>query len=380
MLALVCGALSVVLMERQLRLRAEARLEKAVMDLSRLLVTDAKAGAVLGQRINALVDQDAGKRLENMEADVSVLGTVVRQVAEAVAELEHNNLRSADQLESTPPQAGRAALAKIPLIVEPTIALDAVKKAIDDNRLAIHLEPIVTLPQRRPFGYDVVPRLVLEDGRFADRAEFLPVRGGDTVVQIIDFAGVSEAVAVARRARSAGQSIRLFVPLHRATLADAAALDRLVSMLEPNRAVAAFLAFSISEATWSALDPAARSGLGALVKIGSAVSLSEVGSLRADFGALAEEGVRSVRVDAGRFIDVPNDFTDFHAADIPAYLTRYGIALIATGVASEQQILHLLDVEVGLVQGPHIGLPGPVRPELMVERSARETALRRMQA
>src|ERR1700761_801405 len=80
-------AIAVTMLERTLRHRAEARLERAVEDLSRLLATNAQAGTVLGQRINALVDEHAGQRLDNMEADVSVLGTVVRQVAKAVADL-----------------------------------------------------------------------------------------------------------------------------------------------------------------------------------------------------------------------------------------------------------------------------------------------------
>ncbi|HVX80776.1 MAG TPA: hypothetical protein VHB23_05310, partial [Devosiaceae bacterium] len=86
-------AIAVILVERTLRRRAEARLERAIEDLSRLLSTDAQAGAVLGQRINALTDIEAGRRLDAVEADVSVLGTVVRQVAEAVADLENAQRR-----------------------------------------------------------------------------------------------------------------------------------------------------------------------------------------------------------------------------------------------------------------------------------------------
>ncbi len=92
---LLFGALAVMLLERTLRRRAESRLERGIEDLSRLLSTDAQAGAVLGQRINALVDDNAGKRLGALEADVSVLGTVVRQLAEALADLEEARRREA---------------------------------------------------------------------------------------------------------------------------------------------------------------------------------------------------------------------------------------------------------------------------------------------
>ncbi|MEO8685805.1 MAG: hypothetical protein ABI414_13310, partial [Devosia sp.] len=88
MAGLTFAAVAIILLERTLRQRAENRLERAIEDLSRLLATDAQAGATLGQRINALHDVNAGSRLEGVEADISVLGTVIRQVAEAVADIE----------------------------------------------------------------------------------------------------------------------------------------------------------------------------------------------------------------------------------------------------------------------------------------------------
>src|SRR5690349_3132075 len=86
--AIAFGALAVMLMERRLRQRSEARLERAVEDLARLLSTDAKAGQALSQRVNAIADTNVGSRLDGIEADISVLGTVTRQLAEALAEFE----------------------------------------------------------------------------------------------------------------------------------------------------------------------------------------------------------------------------------------------------------------------------------------------------
>ena len=85
--ALAFAAVAITVVERQMRRRTEARLEQAVGELARLLSTDAKAGQVLSQRVNALADTNVGSRLEGIEADISVLGTVVRQVAETVADI-----------------------------------------------------------------------------------------------------------------------------------------------------------------------------------------------------------------------------------------------------------------------------------------------------
>lgn len=93
LVALVVACIATLVTERRLRLRAEKRLERGIEDLSRLLATDAQAGSVLGRRINALSELNPGQRLETIEADISVLGTVIRQVAEAVAEIEEKGPR-----------------------------------------------------------------------------------------------------------------------------------------------------------------------------------------------------------------------------------------------------------------------------------------------
>lgn len=361
--AVVFGCACVVLMERALRQRAENRLERAIEDLSRLLATDAQAGAVLGQRINAMADLNAGERLEGVEADISVLGTVIRQVAEAVAEMEASKPQpmGRDRMIASPPP---------PVVVrepEPVIPLEMVRQAVGENRLIYHIQPVVTLPQRRPQGYDLVPRLMLEDGDLADRADFMPRRGGDDVLRHIEGIGLVEAITICRRARTGGQPITLYIPLSRATLGDSDASEQLIVSLEANRAIAPGLIFAISEADWQGLTTAERAITDAMAKKGAGFSLVNVKSLRVDVAELAGQGVRSLRIDAARFIEQPEVYTDFHASDIANYISRFEVKLLATGITSERQIVELLEDGITLVQGPHIAAPGPVRPDLMVE-------------
>lgn len=360
--AVVFGCVCVVLLERTLRQRAEARLEKAIEDLSRLLATDAQAGAVLGQRINALTDLDAGGRLEGVEADISVLGTVIRQVAEAVADIEDRGAKPnpARPATATPhsPAAG---------LPEPTIPLETLRRSVAENRLIYHAQPVVTLPQRRPQGYDLVPRLMLEDGDLADSGDFLPRQGGEDMLTHIEGVGLVEAVTVARRARTGGQSIKLYVPLSRATLGNSNASSQLMATLEANRAIAGALIFRIGEDDWQGLNTSERAIADAMARKGAGFSLAGVTSLRVDLAELAAQGVRSLRVDAARFIGHPEDFTDYHPADIPSYLARFEVTLLATGIAGENQIVELLDTGITLAQGPHIAGPGPIRADLMAE-------------
>jgi cyclic-di-GMP phosphodiesterase TipF (flagellum assembly factor) len=362
--AIAFGCLAVLLVERQLRRRAEARLEKAVEDLSRLLSTDAQAGSVLSQRLNALTDLKAGPRLEAVESDLAVLGAVVKQVTEAVSEFEEQR-----RLVSAPERK----LAPEPdpdVMPEPFIPLELLRQAVEDHRIVFHIEPIVSLPQRRPFGYDLMPRLVLEEGDFADRVDFMPRHGGEEVVAKLESDGVDEAVVIARRSRTSGSPITLFVPISRASLGSAKAVELILAALDANRAILASLFFSIDQTEFKALAAKERASLAAIGKMGVGLSLATASSLRFDYAELQGLGFKSVRIDATRFLRSPETFTDFHASDIAAYGRRFGIELVATGIIDEQQLLNLFEDGVTLAQGPHIAGPGPVRPDLQLDRPA----------
>lgn len=368
--ALAFGCLAVMLMERSLRQRSEARLERAIEDLARLLSTDAKAGQVLSQRVNAITDTNVGSRLEGIEADISVLGTVVRQVAEAVADIEEAR-RSGDFPQPTKLQQvdGDDEAEEDDGMPEPVISETELRAALTQNRLVFHIEPIAALPQRRPLGYDLVPRLMLSDGSLADSPDFMPRRGGEDLVRRIEALALEEAVVITRRSRTAGQPIRLFVPLTRATVLDKRALEALIATLGANQAIAASLGFSIPQVEWKSLGPTEKRQLFEMRKSGACFSLTEATSLRFDFAELEGMGFTSVRFDATRFLRFPTNFTDFHTADIAPYAKRFDIDLCATGVIDEQQLLSLFEDGIAQAQGSHIGRAGPVRPDLLVERT-----------
>ncbi|MEQ9637941.1 MAG: EAL domain-containing protein [Devosia marina] len=376
LVAVVFGCACVVLMERVLRQRAENRLERAIEDLSRLLSTDAQAGAVLGQRINAIADLNPGQRLETVEADISVLGTVIRQVAEAVAEVEDklakvNAARPADtrpadaRMIAAPPPVPAA-----PIVVpdpEPVIPLEVLRQAIEENRLVHHIRPIVRLPQRRAIGYDLVPRLMLEDGELAGAPDFMPRRGGKDIVRLIERTGLVEAVAIARRSRTGGRPAVLHIPLSRASLGDEASAEQLLATLDANRAIADALTFLVSESDWLELTTRERAMVEQIARKGAGFSIARMKSLRIDLADAAALGVRSMRVDAASFIERPDRFTDFHISDIANYMARFEVSLLATGITSERQIVELLDNDILQVQGDYIAAAGPARSDLVLE-------------
>lgn len=365
--ALAFAAVAITVVERQMRRRTEARLEQAIGELARLLSTDAKAGQVLSQRVNALADTNVGSRLEGIEADISVLGTVVRQVAETVADIEATRV-------AAPAAARQAQPVETTTFIdddsfpEPVIDPAELRQALDGDRLIFHVEPVMALPQRRPLGYDLVPRLMREAGELADAADFMPRRGGDVELRRVDAMALEEAIGLARRARTAGTPIRLYVGLSAATLGDKQALEQMVASLGANQAVTPSLCFLINYNDFKGWDRTIKSDLIELRRTGIGFVMVAADSLRLDFSELQTLGFVALRFDATRFLAEPAAFTDLHTADIAHYARRFDIDLCAAGVADEQQVLSLFEDGIRQAQGPHLGRPGPARDDMMVER------------
>nr|WP_246473024.1 EAL domain-containing protein [Pelagibacterium limicola] len=360
LLAILATLTAVIVHEQRLRRRAEKRLEKGIEELGRLLSTDAQAGQVLSQRVNTLVNLDIGSRLDVMEADMSVLGTVVRQVAEAVSELESSRATEAE----APTAGGNGKAAIIRHI--PTVPLHTVKMALDEGRLLHHVQPVVTLPQRKIHAYELVLRLMLGKGNIADPPDYMPVRNaeGDIVLRRIERILADEAVKIVRRGRLAGNPVRLLTRLSLATLSDKSAVDQLIAVLAGNRAVTPDMCFLLDHADFGDMDRLETDMLNRLVQQGITVGLSSCHSLRLDFAGLAGRGVRYIAVDAVEFLGNPTRFSDFHASDINDYVARFGINLVMSGISNEQQVLALLDDGIKLAQGDALGPLGPLREDL----------------
>lgn len=372
----VVVALAVVAFERTLRRRSEMRLEKAVGDLSRLLSTDAQAGQVLSQRINEMADVNAADRLETVEADLSVLGTVVRQVAEAVAEIEEiqEQLKTAtaapaeDESDRIYGDGAPAALRK-PEIDRAITATD-LKEALRQDRIVLYAQPIVTLPQRRVNAYEIMPMYRRDNGALADASEFMSISGGEAQIRQIERLAWQEAFDAARESRADDDALALHIPISRATLSDPDSVDMMMAQIDASRATAGDISFAMTEKQWRTLNAMERNTLSIAVERGVRISIRDARSLRLDFNELESYGVTSIAVEAERFIETPEKLTDFHASDIASYLTRFGIDLIVVGVSNEQQILSLLEDGVRFAQGNHFAKAGPAEAVLQADTIA----------
>ncbi|MCF4097765.1 EAL domain-containing protein [Maritalea mediterranea] len=372
--ALTCA----VVIEGMFRRRTEKYLAQRVSEIAQQLGVVARTNEIMSDQVNYLSNINVNNRLEDVESDISVLGTVVRELAEAVAEVEETQATQAMAVHQAEEPRPRDTSNVAPLKRETgsttiedqstDVPISILQDALAEGRLRQYLQPIVTLPHRRTLGYDLVPKVAQSGGKLLNASEFLPQSDRTGTIAELEQMLVRQGANIIHRSNSAGEPTSLFVPISYCLLNDTDACEQLIELVRSNRAVTASLFLMMDEERYAALNQDQRAMLSQFVKIGVGICLNKVRSLRLNFQELYARGVRYVKADTQRFIDKPQSYSDLHNADVADFVQRYDVGLIMDNVVQEEQILMLLDDKIPFAQGEHIAPPSPVRPDLLGEK------------
>jgi cyclic-di-GMP phosphodiesterase TipF (flagellum assembly factor) len=372
------GLTCFVVIEAMFRRRTEKYLAQRVSEIAQQLGVVARTNEIMSDQVNYLSNINVNARLEDVEADISVLGTVVRELAEAVAEVEEAQATQAMAPPPAPEPAPAAASNVAPINAARSnpdegdegndVPISILQDALAEGRVRQYLQPIVTLPHRRALGYDLVPKISQPAGKLLSASEFLPQSDRTGTISELEQMLVRQAANIIHRSNIAGEPTSLFVPISYCLLNDADACERLIELVRSNRAVTASLFLMMDEERYAALNENQRTMLMQFVRIGVGICLNKVRSLRLNFQDLYARGIKYVKADTQRFIENPQSYSDLHNADVADFVKRYDVGLIMDNVVQEEQILMLLDDKIPFAQGEHIAPPSPVRPDLLGEQ------------
>jgi cyclic-di-GMP phosphodiesterase, flagellum assembly factor TipF len=240
-----------------------------------------------------------------------------------------------------------------------------IRRAIDSGKIDLHLQPVVTLPQRKVRYYEALSRLKAESGDLVPAGDFLAYAESGALMPRLDNLSALRCVQVVRRLLLKNRDIGLFCNLAGATLTDSS-FPKFLEFMEANRAIAAALVFEFTQSAVRAMGPIEHESLAALAERGFRFSLDNLTDLRVNARELNERGFRFVKVPAPLLFNrVSVVATDIHPADFSDLLGRYGIDLIAERIESESTVVDLLDYDVRFGQGFLFSPPRPVRAEAL---------------
>ncbi len=271
--------------------------------------------------------------------------------------------RTRPDLEPFDPDEPEAPAEPLRRAAAPDLGLLArLELALRDDRIDVHLQPVVSLPSRRILHYEALSRLI-ETDVVTEAAGFMDVAAAAGRLAEIDRRALERAAGVALRLAASGRTGSVFVNIAPGTLSDDAAVAAIRATLDRQSECARLVVLELRQAEFEQLDAVQRAALDGFRERGVRLSMDRTTDLRLEPRDLAQKGVRFVKVAAERLLD-PDAVrgASIHPADLAGLLARHGIDLVATNVEEERTVPELLDMDVRAAQGLLFGAARPVRP------------------
>ena len=237
---------------------------------------------------------------------------------------------------------------------------ERIRSALDEGRLVAYRQPILALPEREIRSYELLVRLVDEEGAVTPPGAFLPTAERNGAVREVDRQMITTAIELI--GASAGTSpISYGVNLSARSLSDPELPDVVSEALGASGIDASRLVFEMTEtAAIANLDQAQRFAH-QMRDLGCGFALDDFGSGFASFYYLKHMPLDWLKID-GDFVrnltvNPIDQLVVRHMAEIAREL---GVLTIAEFVEDAETLDVLEGYGIDCVQGFHIGLPEPV--------------------
>ncbi|MGY3406762.1 hypothetical protein ACVWZV_002875 [Bradyrhizobium sp. GM5.1] len=281
-----------------MRLRDRSDVGGQIADLSRGTADLARQVAEFGRRLATIEARIASSnsansdRIQSVVGEINELGGLVRQLATTVS--AHEDLMAGNAPVSAPAPVARqepdapldlmatfeeerpAAPAPAPPPMRPaapaiqtqtanpvqtangrnqTQLLATLRNAIDENRIDIFLQPMVSLPQRKVRFYEAVTRLRDERDQLVAAEEFISIAEASGLIGRIDNMVMLRCVQVLRRLMVRNKEVGVFCNVAASTLGNSTTFAQYLDFLEANRALAPSLVLEFKQSTFRNLGP-----------------------------------------------------------------------------------------------------------------------------
>lgn len=382
-LALLFGLLTVEAVSARVRDRQEVAerfegLARAAADIARQ-VGDLH---IRLDKIEASPAQDLKSHTDPLAKEIGDLASLVEDLAKTVS--EHDSQIAQKQIfagASAAAAAPVASAASAPVSAAPAQSPGPVnplgqmkdgevavliRDALRNERIDVHLQPIVTLPQRKVRFYEAVSRLRLPEGKLIEARHFIDAARRSGAVLELDENLVKSVLQVMRRLTAKTKDVGLFFNIAPETLSDRTLMSSIMNVFDANKAIAPSLFIEISQNDFRSPNVVYRESLHQLRERGLRFAIDRVTDLHIDPQAMAERGVRYLKISADLILGrVPQTGAQVHPADLVDLLGRYGIDLVAEKIETEATVVDLLDFDLGFGQGTLFAPPRPIRSDLL---------------
>ncbi|MBS0470521.1 MAG: EAL domain-containing protein [Proteobacteria bacterium] len=296
-------------------------------------------------------------------SELKVLESLMRDFASKVSR-SAEKVPLEDAIERRVPRQGPASAYTNAL--GDSALLETIRASLEQNRVDLYLQPIVSLPQRKLRFYEALSRLRSEDGKVIMPEQYIKVAAPAGLMSVVDNLLLFRCVQIVRRLTQKNREIGVFCNISGDTLTDSEFFPQFLEYMHHNRDLAGQIVFEFSQDAVTQAGTQGESNLAYLASLGFALSMDHINSLAIDFVKLKKIGFRHLKIRAHTLTHGMNGSGAAVAAeDLKKLLERNGLNLIAERVEDEKTVVQLLDYGVDYAQGYLFGEPRAVREDTL---------------
>jgi len=313
----------------------------------------------------------AAQRNQRLVSEMKLIEDLVQQLA--VSQIARAEIAAA---EAATPRTRPESKRPIADIDEPTAKplaelsetelLEVIQSALEDNRIDLYLQPIVSLPQRKVARYEGFARLRSLDGELIEPAQYEAVASAAGLMPVIDNLLLFRCVQIVRKlsAKSNRRGILCRISSH--SLLDSDFFPQFLEFMTENKGLKDQLAFEFSHDSLDLAGAEGENNLAALAALGFTFVLSDVTDLKLDMAWLRRQGFRLIKVQTHLLGVLGQDPTHDIAVDnFLTRLTRQNLELIVDGITDESSVLDIVERNIKWGEGRLFGGPRPIKRELL---------------
>ena len=240
--------------------------------------------------------------------------------------------------------------------------LEIIRRALEENRVDLYLQPVVSLPQRKVRFYEALSRLRSEDGAVIMPAQYIRVAAPAGLMSVVDNLLLFRCVQIVRRLTQKQRDVAVFCNISAHTLSDPEFFPQFLDFMHHHRDLAGQIVFEFAQSSVLAARAPEEANLRYLANLGFRLSMDQVTKLDVDFARARRLGFHFLKLRAETLISgMKHANAAVAAEDFKDLLSRNGLNLIAERVEDEKTVVQLLEYNVDFGQGYLFGEPRPLR-------------------
>lgn len=237
------------------------------------------------------------------------------------------------------------------------LLLDVVRDALNNERVDLLLQPIVSLPQRKLRFFECIARIRAADGTPIPAERYLPIAKKAGLVAPIDNMLLFRCVQHVRRMRRRQPPVQFFCNISSDTLNDSEFFGDFIGFMRENTDLAGHIVFELAQADVHRMDARTERELASLAKAGFRFSMDHVKSFDVFVSDLSQKGFRFLKVGSDVLLDKMAQTKGGDPRALKKMLDRGAIDLVVEGIDTEADLLNILDYAIDFGQGEIFGLP-----------------------